>query len=91
MRRMLLLHVTYSPPPPSHPTFLTFALLRVSSSPPQVFYIPQPLTVHVGEEVQGSILCAPNDRNLRDLDIVIGHRFHGRAMQSENKQLYKLR
>jgi hypothetical protein len=41
--------------------------------------------------VSGTLTCAPNDRNLRDLDIVIAHRFQGRAMQSANKQLYKLR
>jgi len=40
-----------------------------------VFYLPQPLTVHAGEEIHGTISCAPNDKNVRDLDITIAHKY----------------
>lgn len=40
-----------------------------------VFYLPQPLTVHAGEEIHGTISCAPNDKNIRDLDITIAHKY----------------
>jgi protein arginine N-methyltransferase 1 len=56
-----------------------------------VFYLTDPLTVCAGEDIQGSITCHPNDRNPRDLDIIIKHDFKGKFMQSANEQAYKLR
>ena len=31
--------------------------------------------VHAGEEIHGTISCAPNDKNVRDLDITIAHKY----------------
>ena len=56
-----------------------------------VFYITDPLTVCVGEEIHGKIKCNPNINNPRDLDIEISHKFGGKSMTSEGGQMYRLR
>ena len=56
-----------------------------------VFYITDPLTVCVGEEIHGKIKCNPNINNPRDLDIEISHKFGGKSMASEGGQMYRLR
>ena len=56
-----------------------------------VFYITDPLTVCVGEEIHGKIKCNPNINNPRDLDIEISHKFEGKSMNSEGEQMYRLR
>lgn len=39
-----------------------------------VFYTPTTLTVSKGDEVSGTLTCAPNARNNRDLDIEIKYK-----------------
>lgn len=36
-----------------------------------VFYLTEALTVQTGETITGQLMCKPNDRNRRDLDIAI--------------------
>ncbi|KZV69375.1 S-adenosyl-L-methionine-dependent methyltransferase [Peniophora sp. CONT] len=36
-----------------------------------VFYTPETLTINAGDEITGTLKCAPNARNNRDLDIAI--------------------
>lgn len=42
-----------------------------------MFYTPSTLTVSHGDRVEGTITCAPNARNNRDLDIGITYRAPG--------------
>ncbi|CAM0141986.1 Nuclear SAM-dependent mono-and asymmetric methyltransferase [Umbelopsis sp. WA50703] len=42
-----------------------------------VFYTPETITIKAGEEISGTLRCAPNKSNPRDLDIDIDYRFHG--------------
>ena len=37
-----------------------------------VFYTPNTITISEGETIEGTLSCAPNARNNRDLDITIG-------------------
>ena len=41
-----------------------------------VFYTPETLTINSGDQVRGSLSCAPNARNPRDLDIRIKYRIN---------------
>ena len=36
-----------------------------------VFYTKETITIHEGEQITGTLACAPNARNNRDLDIKI--------------------
>ncbi len=56
-----------------------------------VFYLTETLTVCTEEEVEGRIVCKPNTRNPRDLDIFISTNFQGRYMKSEKEFTYRLR
>ena len=56
-----------------------------------VFYLTESLTVCAGEELEGGVVCKPNDRNPRDLDINFTTKFEGRYMNSEKTFLYRLR
>lgn len=56
-----------------------------------VFYLAESLTVCAGEELEGGIVCKPNERNARDLDINISTKFEGRYMTSNKSFLYRLR
>ena len=56
-----------------------------------VFYLTETLTVCTEEEVEGRIVCKPNARNPRDLDIHITTNFQGRYMTSEKEFMYRLR
>ncbi|VDB95927.1 unnamed protein product [Peniophora sp. CBMAI 1063] len=38
-----------------------------------VFYTPETLTINAGDEITGTLKCAPNARNNRDLDITIAY------------------
>lgn len=42
-----------------------------------VFYTAEPLALHAGESIKGTLHCAPNARNNRDLDISIQFRTEG--------------
>ncbi|KAJ8662182.1 hypothetical protein O0I10_001875 [Lichtheimia ornata] len=44
-----------------------------------VFYTPETLTINEGESIEGRLSCAPNQRNPRDLDIVIDYEFKGQT------------
>ena len=45
-----------------------------------------------GESVECTIACKPNDKNARDLDIVIDYSFDGDCMKANRKQqAYRLR
>ena len=54
-----------------------------------VFYTPETLTVSEGEVVRGTLSCAPNARNNRDLDIEIDYEVEGQA-ESKGRMVYKM-
>ena len=56
-----------------------------------VFYLQEPLTVEVGEVVEGVLRCRPNARNHRDLDIELEYKMEGRVSQVHVAQAYRLR
>merc|ERR1712142_524721 len=51
-----------------------------------VFYLRDSITANYGEEINGTIAIAPNNRNKRDLDIKLGVKFEG-ALMSLNEDL----
>ena len=63
---------------PSKPIFLVFLLSVLKPLFPfflftrqTVFYTPSTITISAGEHITGSLTCAPNAKNNRDLDITI--------------------
>lgn len=55
-----------------------------------VFYTPHTLTVNKGDRVHGSLRCAPNARNPRDLDIGIRYRVNDDNDDEETRIQYKM-
>eukprot|EP00891_Asterochloris_glomerata_P003725 jgi/Astpho2/3725/fgenesh1_pm.00060_%23_13_t len=57
-----------------------------------VFYLEDTLVVCEGETIEGTLTCAPNARNNRDLDIEIQYSFEGRQhRQVAHTQQFKMR
>lgn len=54
-----------------------------------VFYTPETLTVCNGETIEGTLTCAPNARNNRDLDITIAYKLNG-THGTEGQMEYKM-
>ncbi|WOO85876.1 Protein arginine N-methyltransferase 1 [Vanrija pseudolonga] len=54
-----------------------------------VFYTPETLTVSEGDVIKGTLSCAPNSRNNRDLDIVIEYEVEG-AEPTKGVMEYKM-
>nr|ODN95098.1 protein arginine N-methyltransferase 1 [Cryptococcus depauperatus CBS 7855] len=54
-----------------------------------VFYTPKTLTISQDETIQGTLSCAPNTRNNRDLDIVIDYEVVG-STPDKAKMEYKM-
>ncbi|KDR74976.1 hypothetical protein GALMADRAFT_248796 [Galerina marginata CBS 339.88] len=54
-----------------------------------VFYTPSSITIHQGDQIAGRLVCAPNARNNRDLDITIGYKVEG-TDEAENVVQYKM-
>ena len=54
-----------------------------------VFYTPDTLTVSEGDVVRGTLSCAPNARNNRDLDIEIDYEVEGQE-DSKSRMVYKM-
>lgn len=50
-----------------------------------VFYTPSTITISEGEKINGTLACAPNARNNRDLDITIGYTAGGQTTKVEYK------
>jgi protein arginine N-methyltransferase 1 len=55
------------------------------------FYLSEPVTACAGEEIAVTIVCHPNDKNPRDLDIKINTDFAGRLMKISSENIYRLR
>lgn len=55
-----------------------------------VFYTPDALTLKKGESIEGSLSCAPNKSNPRDLDIIIDYSFTGEYSSVEATCDYKM-
>lgn len=53
-----------------------------------VFYTPETLTVEAGDAITGTIACAPNMRNNRDLDISIIYAAPGEQLTRVNYKMY---
>jgi protein arginine N-methyltransferase 1 len=56
-----------------------------------VFYLADPIAGEEGEVVEGTLRCAPNAKNHRDLDIELAYEFNGRVTQTKVVQPYRLR
>jgi len=56
-----------------------------------VFYLEDVLSVRQGEVITGSIACKPNQKNKRDLDIVVNYEFNGSTMSSSGTQNFNMR
>lgn len=56
-----------------------------------VFYLEEPLTVCPNEIILGEISCAPNAKNVRDLDIEIKYAIEGLHSNVDCTQTYRLR
>jgi len=56
-----------------------------------VFYLEDVLSMKKGEEIRGEFTCKPNDKNPRDLDLVISYKFKGEHDSIEGTQTYFLR
>uniref|UniRef100_A0AC34QMU2 Protein arginine N-methyltransferase 1 n=1 Tax=Panagrolaimus sp. JU765 TaxID=591449 RepID=A0AC34QMU2_9BILA len=55
-----------------------------------VFYMREALTVKKGEQITGTLKCAPNERNNRDLDFSIDVHFHGEICDVDESNTYKM-
>ena len=55
-----------------------------------VFYTPETLTIKAGERVNGWVECKPNDKNPRDLDIVLEWEFLGSLGSDSTRMDYKM-
>lgn len=59
-----------------------------------VFYLERPLVAHKGDLLKGTLACAPNAKNPRDLDVTITYTLHRKGAAGETKQIvqeYKMR
>ena len=56
-----------------------------------VFYLDEPIQVHEGEVLEGTIVCRPNEGNPRDLDISITYEFNGDSGSVRRTMDYKMR
>ena len=56
-----------------------------------VFYLSDALTVCKDEVINGTIVCKPNEKNERDLDITVTYGMHGKFTQTNKEQFYRLR
>ncbi|KAJ2259543.1 Nuclear SAM-dependent mono-and asymmetric methyltransferase [Coemansia sp. RSA 371] len=55
-----------------------------------VFYTPNTLTVCKGDTIKGTIDCAPNAENPRDLDITIDYQLTGKEESSEDRMVFRM-
>ena len=56
-----------------------------------IFYFKDPLTMNMGDLINGTIACRPNPHNNRDLDIEVEIRVDTSDCQVESSMLYHLR
>jgi len=56
-----------------------------------VFYLEDVLSIRQGEVITGSLSCKPNQKNKRDLDIVINYDFKGSTMSASGAQHFNMR
>lgn len=72
--------------------FSTAPFARYTHWKQTIFYFPDPITICEGETFEGELVCKPNNKNRRDLDISLSMTFHGRYSNVEKKGLkYRLR
>ncbi|KAJ2348260.1 Nuclear SAM-dependent mono-and asymmetric methyltransferase [Coemansia erecta] len=55
-----------------------------------VFYTPNTMTVCKGDTIRGTIGCAPNAENPRDLDITIDYQLAGKEESSEDRMVFRM-
>jgi len=56
-----------------------------------VFYLDEYVTVKKGEELYGVFACAPNEKNVRDLDFTIDVDFKGELSSISERNTYRMR
>ncbi|KAJ1849186.1 Nuclear SAM-dependent mono-and asymmetric methyltransferase [Coemansia sp. RSA 2708] len=55
-----------------------------------VFYTQNTLTVCKGDTIKGTITCAPNSENPRDLDIIYDYQLEGKEQTSAERLAYRM-
>ena len=71
--------------------FSTAPFARYTHWKQTIMYLQKTLTICQGERVRGSLKCAPNSNNNRDLDIDLYVKFDGKFSQLDTKAPYRLR
>lgn len=56
-----------------------------------VFYLEDTLSIRQGETITGNLSCKPNQKNKRDLDIVVDYEFNGSTMNASGSQHFNMR
>lgn len=71
-------------------TFSTGPYSKYTHWKQTVFYLREVIAVQQGETIQGQLVCAPNKKNARDLDIEISYQFDGSTGQVSEDLRYKM-
>jgi len=72
--------------------FSTAPFARYTHWKQTIFYLRETLTICNRETIEGEFACKPNNKNKRDLDIIVSLSFKGRYSQFEKKDIeYRLR
>ena len=58
-----------------------------------MFYLKDAITICKGEKITGTLECRPNEKNERDLDVVIEYKFEGSmdTCTTEARMEYRMR
>merc|ERR1712232_661011 len=71
--------------------FSTSPMSRYTHWKQTVFYLNHELAISAGECIICNIMCSPNDKNPRDLDIKIEYEWNGSTGNVKDFQEYRLR
>lgn len=71
--------------------FSTGALSEYTHWKQTVFYLQDVITIKTGEVITGHFTCKPNEKNPRDLDLIVEYEFNGSVMSSKAVTSYKMR
>lgn len=80
--------------PASSPHCTTLAphpLYRPTHWKQTVLYLEDTLVICSGESISGTIACAPNAKNPRDLDVELSYSFQGQNGQAARTQQFRMR
>lgn len=72
-------------------SFSTGPAARYTHWKQTVFYTKDVVAVAEGEKMTGKLVCKPNEKNKRDLDITISYNFEGMSGKASATQEFRLR